>query len=57
MNLPNQLPCKPQERFLEVVVGFGGDFKVRQILFAVKCDSACLDFALLNYTIGSKVTA
>lgn len=56
MDVPNQLPCKPQEWFLEVVVRFGGDFKVRQILFAVKCDSACLHFALLNYMIGSKVT-
>jgi hypothetical protein len=57
MDVPNQLPCKPQERFLEVVVRFGGDFKVRQVLFAIKCDSACLHFALLNYMIGSKGAA
>jgi hypothetical protein len=55
MDVPDQLPCKPQERFLEVVVRFGRDFKVRQVLFAVKCDSACLHFALLNYMIESKV--
>lgn len=54
MDEPNQFPREPQEWLLKVVVRFGGDLKVRKILFAVKRDSACLHFALLDWTIESK---
>ncbi len=47
-NIPNQLPRKPQERLLEVVVGFGRDFKVLEVLLSVEGDRASLHFSLLR---------
>jgi hypothetical protein len=44
----DQLPREPQEGLLEVVVGFGGDVVVLQVLLAVEGDSLGLDFALLD---------
>jgi hypothetical protein len=47
-NLPDQLPCEPQERLLEVVVGLGRDFKVLQVLLSVEGDTGSLDLSLLD---------
>lgn len=44
----NKLTCQPQEWFLEVVVGFGGNVIVLQILLAMEGDGLCFDFALLD---------
>ena len=46
--IPHELPREPQERFLEVVIGFGGDVVVLQVLLAVERDGLGLDFALLH---------
>jgi len=44
----NKFPRKPQERLLEVVVGFGRDFKILQVLFSMEGHRACLHFPLLD---------
>lgn len=44
----NELPRKPQERFLEVVVGFGGYVVVLKVLFSMEGDGLGLDFALFH---------
>lgn len=46
--IAHKLSCKPQERFLEVVVGLGGDVVVLKILLAVEGDGLGLDFPLLH---------
>lgn len=48
MHLPSQLPCQPQEGFFEVVVGFGGDLQILEILLPVEGDVGSLDFSLLD---------
>jgi len=49
----NELPRKPEERLLEVVVGFGGDVVVLEILLAVDGDRLGLDLALLHVDLVS----
>ena len=44
----NELPRQPQEWFLEVVVGFGGDVVVLKVLFSMESDGLGLDFALFH---------
>lgn len=44
----DQLPCEPEERLLEVVVGLGRDLEVLEVLLAVEGDGTGLDLALLN---------
>ena len=44
----DQLPCEPEERLLEVVVGLGRDVVVLQVLLAVEGDGLGLDLALLD---------
>jgi len=46
--IPDEFSGQPQERLLEVVVGFGRDVVVLKILLAVECDSLGLDLALLH---------
>lgn len=48
ITLAGALGCQPTERLLEVVVGFGGDVVVLQVLLAVESDGLCFDFALLH---------
>lgn len=47
-NIPNKLPRQPEERLLEIIVGFGRDLEVLKVLLPVECDGARLDFALLS---------
>lgn len=44
----NELSCEPQERFLEVVVGFSRDIVVLEVLLAVESDSLGLHFPLFD---------
>lgn len=44
----DQLPRQPQERLLEVVVGFGGYVVVLEVLLAVESDGLGLNLALLD---------
>ena len=44
----DQLSCQPQEGLFEVVVGFGRDIIVLQILFAMESDGLGLHFTLLD---------
>lgn len=44
----DEFPRKPQEGFLEVVVGLGGDVVVLQVLLAVESDCLGLDLSLLH---------
>ena len=46
--LPNELPRKPEEGLLEVVVRLRRDFEVLDVLLAVESDLAGLDFPLLH---------
>jgi hypothetical protein len=46
--IADKFASQPQERFLEVVVGFGGDVVVLQVLLAMECDGLGLDFAFLD---------
>lgn len=48
LHLPNELATEPKERLLEVVVGFGRNFKVLKVLLAVEGHCARFDFALLQ---------
>ncbi len=47
----NELSCKPQERFLKVVVGLGGNVVVLEVLLAVEGDSLGLDLTLLHINL------
>jgi hypothetical protein len=49
-NSPCQLSGEPQEWLLKVVVAFGGDFKILQVLLAVKSDGSGFHFTLLVKT-------
>jgi hypothetical protein len=44
----NELSCQPQEGLLKVVVGFGRNVVVLQILLPMEGDGLCLHFALLD---------
>ena len=46
-NSPSQLSGEPQEWLLEVVVGFGGDLEILQILLAVERDGSGFHFTFL----------
>lgn len=46
--IANKLSCKPQERFFEVVVGFGGNIVILKVLLAMESDRLRLDFPLLH---------
>jgi hypothetical protein len=48
LRVTDQLPGKPQERLLEVVVGLGGDIVVLEVLLAVEGDGLGLHLTLLN---------
>merc|ERR1719348_933584 len=51
----NQLPCKPEEWFLKVVIGLGGDIVVLKILLAMEDDGFGLDLPVLDvYLIPSQ---
>ena len=49
--VPNKLSCQPQERFLKVIVGFGGNVVVLQVLLAMEGDGLCFDFALFDINL------
>ena len=44
----DKLSCQPQEGLFEVVVGFGGDIIVLQVLLAMESDSLGLHFTLFD---------
>ena len=48
LRISNQLSGEPEERLFEVVVGFGGDVVVLEVLLAVKGDGLRLHFALFD---------
>jgi hypothetical protein len=48
LGVADKLASEPEEGFLEVVVGFGGDVIVLQVLLAVEGDGFGFDFALLH---------
>jgi hypothetical protein len=51
--IADELPCQPQEGLLKVVVGFGGNVVVLQILLAMEGDGLGLHFALLDIDLVS----
>ncbi len=53
-DLPDELPCKPQEGLLEVVVGLRRDLEVLDVLLPVESDLAGLNFPLLYRVIQEK---
>lgn len=46
-NKPREFTRKPQKRFLKVVIAFGRDIIVLQILLTMERDGLCFDFTLL----------
>lgn len=48
MHSPNQLACQIQEGLLVIVVGFGGDLIVLQVLFPVEGDLLGFDLPVLH---------
>jgi hypothetical protein len=46
--IADQLPGKPQEGLLEVIIGLGGDVVVLEVLLAVEGDGLGLHLTLLN---------
>ena len=48
VGVTDQLPGQPEERFLEVVVGLGGDVVVLEVLLTVEHDRLGLDFTVLQ---------
>ena len=48
LRVANKLPGEPKEGLLEVVVGFGRDIVVLEILLAVEGDGLSLHLALLD---------
>jgi hypothetical protein len=48
LRVADKLASEPEEGFLEIVVGLGGDIVVLKVLLAVECDSLGLDLALLH---------
>jgi len=51
LSVADELPCEPEERLLEVVVGLGRDVVVLEVLLAVESDGLGLDLALLNINL------
>ena len=49
--IANKLSSQPQEWFFEVVVGFGRDVVILQILLAVEGNGLCFDFALFDINL------
>lgn len=49
----DKLPSQPQKWLLEVVVGFGGDIVVLEVLLAVESDGLSLHLALLDIDLVS----
>ena len=48
VGITDQLPGQPEEGFLEVVVGLGGDVVVLEVLLAMEYDRLGLHFAILE---------
>ena len=48
LGVANQLTSEPEEGLLEVVVGFGGDIVVLEVLLAVEGNGLGLHLTLLN---------
>ena len=48
VGVTDQLPGQPEEGFLEVVVGLGGNVVVLKVLLSVENDGLGLDFAVLR---------
>lgn len=44
----DKFSCKPEERFLEIVVRLGGDIVVLKVLLAMESDGLCFDLSLLH---------
>lgn len=53
LRVADEFPCQPEEGLLEVVVRFGGDVVVLEVLLAVESDGLGLDFALLDINFVS----
>lgn len=51
--VPGQLACQPQKGLFKVVVGFGGNVVVLQVLFAVEGDLLRLDLTILDLDLVS----
>lgn len=49
--LPSQLPCEVQERFLKVVVALGRNFIVLQILLPVESNLLGFDLPVLHINL------
>jgi len=47
-SVTNKLTSQPEERLLEIVVGFGGDIVVLKVLLAMECNGFGLDLSLLD---------
>ena len=48
LGVADEFSSEPEEGFLEVVVGLGGDVIVLEVFLPVECDRLCLDFAFLH---------
>jgi hypothetical protein len=51
-DLPDQLPCQPQERLLEVVVRLRRNLEVLEVLFAMEGNSTRLYFTFLKHGVS-----
>jgi len=49
--IANQFPCQPKERFLEIVIRFGGDFEVLKVFLAVERNTPSFYFAFLDINL------
>lgn len=49
----NELAGQPQERLLEVVVGFGRNIVILEVLLSVEGDGLCLYFTFLDIDLVS----
>ena len=52
-SVTDKLSCQPQEGFLEVVVGLGGNIVVLEVLLSVECDGLSLYLSLLDINLVS----
>lgn len=53
LRVADQFSSEPEERFFEVVVGFGRNVIVLEVFLAVECDGLGLDLALLDIDLVS----